>query len=530
MTAAQVDQTRRPEHLASAGTPLARLIALEAQLAERIPQPLEALELAAVIESTGVTDEIARSNYDSENVFRLAEHAFPFVADLALRRRVQEGHSAQDPHALVRPREARRALMNASLGSLLALVPLVVIVTLTHILGAAGWPAGDVFALSMGVTGAMFLTSGPLLALGRRASIYRGFGYDALGSRFLRNGGGMIVLATSIVSAVVFAGMSAAGVAAPSERQIFCLALAAAALLWAEATYLLLAGEGVWLLRSIVAAVAAGTILELLGASALTGATMAIGSTFFLFLIGIARDALTSTKGETLVLPKLSLLINEGLPYALYGFGVMIFLLGPHVIGGLGATDGLSRLRVVMTVELSLFLALLPLLVAITFVEPLLRGLWTRKRALQESSGASLSFSLGVASFHRKRIAIYVLLLNTLSILVLLGFELVVRDTHVGRSVSSLVFLLGLVAYGLLGFGQFSCLLMLSLGQPRPAAASIGAGIVVSYVVAAPLALLIDFQYVAIGFLAGAATFAFASIYSWRLVVSRADHAYATAF
>lgn len=525
MRASQEDQTGRPEHLASAGTARARVLALADQLAERTPQPLEPLELAAVIESTGVTDEIARSDYEAETVFVLAERVFPFVVDLALRRRNQ-GHSAEDPHAPVRPREARRALLSVWLGSLLALAPLALLVAVTQLLAGAGWSSGDVLALSAGVTAAMLLTSGPLFALGRRASIYRGFGYYALASRFLRNGGGVVVLATSAMSAVAFAAARAAEIAAPGEREIFCIALAAGALLWVEVTYLLLVGDGLWLGTSLVTAVAAGVAVQLLVASALTGVAVTTGFALLLLLSGVARDALA--KGDTIPLPKSSLLVNEGVPYALYGFGVMIFLLGPHALGWLGATDGVSRLRVVTSLELSLFVALVPLLLATSLLEPLLRGFWTRTRALEESGGA-VAFRLGVASFHRQRIAIYVLVLSGLSALTVFAFEVLIRGTGAGRSVSSLVFLLAVVAYGLLGFGQFSCLLMLSLGEPRLAAASIAAGIVVSYAVAAPLALL-DFRYVAIGFVAGAAAFVLTATYSWRSLLHRADHSYATAF
>jgi len=519
------DQTRRPEHLASAGTAPARVIALADQLAERIPQPLEPLELAAVIESTGVTDEVARSDYEAENVFVLAERVFPVVVDLGLRKRKQ-GPSAEDPHAPVSIREARRALVSVWLGSLPGFVPLALLVAMIQILAGAGWSPGDVLALSAGATAAMLLTSGPLLALGRRASIYRGFDYYALASRLLRNGGGMVVLATSAISAVAFAAASAAEIATPGQREIFCIALAAGALLWVAVTYLLLVGDGFWLVTSLVTAVAAGGAVQLLVASASTGVAVATALALLLFLGGVALPAIA--KGDTIPLPKSSLLINEGVPYALYGFGVMIFLLGPQALGFLGATDGMSRLRVVASLQLSLFFALVPLLVATSLLEPLLRGFWTRTRALEESGGA-LAFRLGVASFHRQRIAVYVLVLSALSALTVFTFEVFIRGTGAGRSVSSLVFLLGVVAYGFLGFGQFSCLLMLSLGQPRLAAASIAAGIVVSYAVAAPLALL-DFRYVAIGFAAGAAAFALTSIYSWRSLVNRADHSYATAF
>lgn len=520
----KAQQSVRTAPAPGSDTHAARLVALADDLSARIPQPLDRLELAAVIESDGVTDEVARADYQAETVFTLAEQVFPLVLERTIAAR--RPGAAHDPHARAREREGRRALVSGALSTLLALMPLVLLVAVTEILAHARWTSGKVLALSFGVTTAMLLTSGPLLAISRRTCMYRGFGYHAMASRYLRNGASALALVTSCASAAGFAAASLTGLATSAERQVFCIALAASGLLWIQATYLLLAEDAAWLAGTIGAAVAAGGGAELLISSPPTAVAVATGVALLLLLCGIARRA--RPKGDTIPFPRLSLLAAEGVPYAAYGFGVMIFLLGPHVLGWLGTTDGLSRLHALTGLELSLLFALVPLLLANTLLEPLLRGFWSHTRALQEGGDAA-AFRLGVASFHRRRIAVYAAALAALVVLAATAFSVLVYVTSGGRSLSNLVFLLGLVGYCLLGYGQFSCLVMLSLGQPRLAARSIGCGIVVSYGVAAPLAL-VDFRYVAIGLACGAATFALASTYAWRSLIRRADHCYAAAF
>lgn len=178
--------------------------ALVDEVAKRVPQPLDAFEIAAVIESTGITDSVAREDYGTEDVFELAECIFPLVLRVNVSRG-HVGHKPDDPHIAYREAEAG-AIVEATGRGLLALAPLALLLVAMQSLAAAGWTAASLLALSFGVTAAMLLTSGPILAIGHRTAIYLGFRYRAPATRFLVLGSLATLCACAVAAAALLGG------------------------------------------------------------------------------------------------------------------------------------------------------------------------------------------------------------------------------------------------------------------------------------------------------------------------------------
>ena len=117
---------------------------LTAELAARVPQPVDSLELAAVLESLGITDyQGSLARYGARNTFELGR---------ARIRRI-DGRPAAAPHPRLAPRAAgpgpgqiARASGRGSFGDsprgLLALLPLLLLLGTIRVFANAGWDGG----------------------------------------------------------------------------------------------------------------------------------------------------------------------------------------------------------------------------------------------------------------------------------------------------------------------------------------------------------------------------------------------------
>ncbi|HXH96692.1 MAG TPA: hypothetical protein VNH40_05715, partial [Gaiellaceae bacterium] len=201
---------------------------LALDLAQRVPQPLDVYEIAAVIEASGITDDVARSDYGVGDVFALAERIFPLVKRTAVR--WLELSPSEEPRCAIETRQM--AVLEASGRGLLALVPLASLMAMLQGLAYVGWGMPSLLALSLGVSSAMLLTGGPIFAVGRRAAVYRGFGHWGYARRFCSVAFGVTFLACVLLDAAAVGAAAAAGAFTAGERAVFGVALAAAALVW----------------------------------------------------------------------------------------------------------------------------------------------------------------------------------------------------------------------------------------------------------------------------------------------------------
>ena len=181
----------------------------------------------------------------------------------------------------------------------------------------------------------------------------------------------------------------------------------------------------------------------------------------------------------------------------------------------------------VTTLELSLLIALVPIVLATGVSERVLRSFWEVARTLRGETAAD-GFRRGVRSYVLKGLARYAIVLGGLSLATALVYEALVLSGP-SSTASQLVFLAGLAAFLLLGLGQFGCLFLLGLSLPGAPSRRLSPGCSCWERSGVPLAL-IDFRLAAVGFAVAAAAFAAAAIAACLTVLAEIPRRYSTAF
>ncbi len=488
---------------------------LAGEVRRRVPQPIDRLEIAAVIESMGVTDSVAREDYAADDCFELADLVFELVRATEL---PPGGYGIDEPHLASRP-----GVHDTAARGVMAIAPLVLLLGAFHVLATVGWTTGTILALSFGVTTAMILTSGPSMAIGRRTSIYLGFEDDASARRFATAWSLGALAACVGVAAGVLAVTTALDLADGRERAIFAGALVLYAALWLLSAGLILAGAAAHVVGVLILALGVA-----LGVGVPVGwpAGVAAGyATAAALLAVVWRRVYRPGTSRALRLPwQLALL--EAAPYAAFGTAFSVFLLVPHIIGWFGTGNG-GFLERVSAFELSLLIALPPLLLTVVATERFLGTFWAFAIDLGRSSGPD-EFGRGVSAYLERGVHVITVVLGSLSLATLVVVYAVGEGGGL-TGTSGLVFASGLVAFFFVGIGQFVCIFLLGLALPGHGLAPVVAGIAVSLGLGIPLAL-VDYRLAAVAFVAGALTFAAASIVVCRGVLEDASHRYTAAF
>jgi hypothetical protein len=486
----------------------------------RVPQPVESLEIAAVLESMGVTDAVAYEDYGAENTFELAERIFGDV-------RARDEHDAAI--ASVHRRTRRRlnlvtpGRIDTSARNLVSLTPLAMLIAATQALAGAGWSGGSILAVSLGVTTAMLLTMGPMAAISRRTSILISFGYRASAHRFLTMSSFATLLGCLIIGGLAAEAVSRRWQLGDGELSIFALSLAGFALFWLLAMGLVTLGEPAPVALSLIAGLGLGIVAGVqLGGEA--GVAIGYGATVVL-LVGAWAYAAPREIERRVRLPA-GVGIVEAIPYVCVGTAVAVLIAVPHPLGWFGGGTETTFDRL-LTFELSLLLALLPLLLAAGFGDRILRTFWTFAEALREENSVD-GFRRCVTGYVLRGLASYILVLGALSFLTVLAVELAMREGRLD-DVSRLVFWCGLGGFLLLGVGQYCSTFMLGLSLPRQALGPLLVGLAVLAVLGIPLSER-DFELAAVAFVGAAGAFAVAATIACIDVLIEVPRRYSTAF
>ncbi len=512
---------------------------LTAELAARVPQPVDSLELAAVLESLGITDTRAAARYGARNTFELAERAYAeLMADRP--RRPASSAAAEVPdqdRARQRPR-----LVGDSPRGLFALLPLLLLLGTIRVFANAGWDGGRILALSLGMTLGMVGANAVVHAVSRRTAIYLGSGYRSLAQRLMLRtmlSGAVSLTALGIVAYIT---LTAVGAFAADERLIFSAALVSFTAVWLVAASLSLARATGWvsvgLAAGLLAALAAaesvlGTAGLRLVAAAGLGVVVAIA-----VMIG-AQLRIYGSGGEAAKLPSRSHLLVESGAYFAYGAGVMFLLLEPHLLAWFGAdAGGLGRLQKIAAVEVAFTLAIPPVILATVMAERTLQRFWLYAKEQQRDVAARdrLRFGSELRAFYTRDAGLYLAAGGVLAVLMLVAVEFALRSGRLAEWVAlpspgatEFIFVAALVSFWLVGWAQFNCMFVLNLARPEQALRPVLAGMAVATLTGIPLAFA-GFEYSALAFVAGSATFALWSLRTCRRVLADADHHYAAAF
>jgi hypothetical protein len=308
-----------------------------------------------------------------------------------------------------------------------------------------------------------------------------------------------------------------------AERSIFTWSVAAFALLW-----LLAMGLVVLRAPAVVAVVFAGGlgVGMILGdlVSGAAGVTAGYGTT--VALLAVFWALMHPRKIERRIRQPAAVGLLEAVPYVTVGTAMALLIALPHLLGWYGGGQG-STFDQLLTFELSLLLALLPLLVATSFGDWILRSFWAFAEILRDDHSMD-GFRRGATLYIVRGLGIYALVLGGLSIATAAGVELAMRSGRLDE-VSQLVFWCGLGGFLLLGLGQYCSTFMLGLSLPRHVLAALLVGLVVLVVLGLPLAER-DFELAAVAFVAAAGAFAAASAVACFDVLRDVPRRYSTAF
>lgn len=507
------------------------------------PTPTHILQIAAVLESGGLTDALAQKRYGYPNVFALAE-----VVASQLPRSVPE---APEAHPLRRGRYA--ALNDYARGplSLLPMVLLSLIITLYQDYGR--WTTTQVLTLSLSMMGSLLATSGFVQAASRKSSSYLSQGYAKTAGRVLRN---------SVAAALIFvlvAGVGAVGAAllfralSPADGILMLVAYLSLSCLWLMALGLGLfnrmpwfgAGLGVGLgvsYAGLQGLTRLGWARETVMLSAvMLGLCSAIGVMLWALRRSLAQEIAASPVGaHDVVLAPLAQILFNLASYFVYGVCYVLLILAGHTFGWLGCLPpGVTRTEALTATELGLTLALGGFILTSGVAEHTMRRFWEvvqvyqRRIPLQRPS----AFSAKMREFYRHERRRYGGALAGSSAALFAGvFGLATALRQTGwtalpwNDATTMVLGLGLLGYGALALGLFDCMFMITLGRPGWAIRCLGLAALMTLVGCVGLGRGLSYQYGAAGILIGGVTFVGTAHRRFLQLLAHLDYFYYASF
>ncbi len=517
------------------------LATLAREIMRRVAQPVDSLEIAALLESMGLTDEVATRRYGARDTFDLAEAVLDRLKATGLPSKSKE----REP----KPQQPRSQALIDYVRGPLALVPVVVLLlTITAYRELGRWGQNQILALTLGMTCSMLFTNGFIQAASRRGAIYLSRSNPGAANRFLRVtmtiAGACIVVLTVLV--VLFT--TRLGLFTPEEGFIFGLALVGLSAIWLMVAVLGLVQAPGWLGAGLAAGLVAGLVVDRavelfsgphLAAGTVVGFAVAMG----LMLRAVHRAFAAPGAGYRpgrVSLPPVAYMVHEAAPYFAYGSLYMVFILLPHVLGWMGAlAAGDERMWAVNSLEVGLTLSLAPIILSGGVAEHAARLFWGRALAGQAATPGDDPGRFGrlLTEFYWQQLRRYLIVLASTSIAAYAALRVALSTGLLASwlRLSSLgamqfVFQASLVAYFLLGWGLFNCMFSVTLARPELALRAVKVGMVVTVITGLPLALGVNYSYAAIAFIAGALAFVVASSWTINQVFKAADYYYFSSF
>lgn len=503
-------------------------------------QPLDYLEVAAMLESRGITDDFALQQYGAPDTFELAKAVLAAI-------RAEPPAIVQAEIPIVPAQSFKQALINYLQGPISFLPGFIVLLTIQAYSFGSQWAGGQVMALSLGMGAGLLMTNGFLQAVMRRASICLSLGNARAASKFLiRSLGlaGVIVLAVALLAFLVTTWTGAISL---EERLIFCLAFVALSAIWLVGGPLALVQAQVWLGIGLGVGLVTGFVLDRLTAlfsdlhlvfGTIAGLVVTLG-----LIIWVERRAFAA-KGQTgkdtrILLPSPAYLLYEAIPYFTYGILYAIFITAPHFLGWFGKLgENQSRQWAITSLEVGLTLAMPPLVLVGGIIERALRIFWSVAAVAQKTTpGLQVEqFSKTLLDFYRQQWRRYEIGLAGVSLAFAIPLWAVLNSGLLegllgSNPATAIIFLLtGLIIFFLLGQGLFNCVFCITLARPAFAVRAVFSAMTVMFVVGIPLSLWVDFSYCLVAFIAGAFTFVTVSSRLTQRLLASADYYYFSSF
>jgi glycosyltransferase involved in cell wall biosynthesis len=515
------------------------ILQLAAEVAQRGAQPVDGLEVTAILESIGITDDVAVQRYGAPNVFVLGEEVFRVIRSKALALRLRES-----PNAV---RVSRKDMVLDYLKGPLGLAPpLLLLLAIAAVSTWGGWTQQQTLMLSAGLTASLMVTNGLVQGIGRRTALYLGMLKPRMASRYLFASTSVVTTATCGLILVAAYALRQFNLMTDDDLRIFVLSFMGLTVVWMAAGGLSLLQRPYWL--SI--AVAAGLLCGATANAALmpyTGWHLAIGATFgYIATLAVIVLALRhgfavlgarpSSQKNITSLPPLPYLIGEAMPYFSYGFAYMILIFLPHLFGWLGhVPEGQTRAAAMTNIEVGLTLSMPPLILAYGAAEHALRLFWRRVTTMQATTSATNvdGFGASLVDFVAKQRRIYMLILTIFTLLAHGVFRYSLTTGWINHWLRPsdpdqllFIFSLSLVAYWLLGLGLFNSMFAVTLGKPQVAFRAVLWGCLVLAITGVMLSSL-SFTLAAFAFVLAALAFAAISWEETNQVLWTADYSFA---
>ncbi len=510
-------------------------------------QPINMLHIAALLETAGVTDTTARQRYGYPDVFALAEN-------LADRMRTMPTHPPVQPIEPDIPRENwKTTLIDYGRGpmGLLPLILLTVLINLYQNFG--GWDSSQVLTLSISTIGSLLVTSGFVQIAARKGSSYLSQGYVRAGGRIIVQIIGLC-LAVVLVSALILTlSLRSAVWFDQNDHGLLLTAYITLSCLWMFSAVLAILNLMHWFVIALGAGVVATyTSIELLLRAHLPAPTVMLVATVVglltmagLMVVVISRTLRQRTTASPVgdhrvVFAPLPHMIVNLVPYFVYGITYIVCVLAGHVGGWIGKlSTGMARMQGITQSELALTLALTGYILGVGVAERTMRRFWQRvnvyqKLVLAESPG---DFGTTLRDFiHKERTQFtWALSLCSAAVLVTVIGAVNASTNHIMLGLSwdgttILIFVSGLVGYGLLALGVFDSMFLITLSRPLYALKALGISTVVTLLVSITAGLLISYAYGTFGIIVGSAIFLWLTRRALVDITKHADYYYYASF
>lgn len=497
--------------------------------------PVDSLEVAALLESMGITDQIASARYGAPDVFDLAEAVLERMR--AKPGRQAYGEETKPPRAWLQPmREMARGP--------LALLQFGLLLSIIFACAKFGrWKSDQVFSLGLGMSTSILLGSILTQAVSRRPSIYLGLGDRASARAALRVG--TVAAAVVMIMVASLLGGALSRLFTPPDLLTSLAGYAAFSALWIAAAAAIIGRSSEWLVLALAAGLGVGILVQralgspgwYLGGEAAAGFAAAVA----VVLVGgwWSMGGWAGQGGDRAVLPSRGYMLQEAVPYLAYGLLYVAFFVTPHILSWVGAVPPReSRRAAIETVEHGLTLGLPPLLIATGLAEQAVGAFWRQASAAQRATAGSLPGHFGetvLRKLYVPQLCRHLLVLGTVST----ATWFLVENRAAGSLTpwllppsgpeERLLFAGGLLAYGLLGWALFNCTYTLSLARPQLALRDLLPAVAIAVAVGVPLSLAVGFGYAVIAFAAGcSALVVTSSRTTWKLLRSADYHYFAS--
>jgi hypothetical protein len=508
------------------------LLPLAARVAPRV-WPEANLELAAVLESEGITDAVAQK-YGASDVFELAERLL--VESTPAPRRVGSSEPEQTVQSWYQ--RLRSSLRSPAMLLIMALmlIQLRVYDSALQIAGAPHWTT------IVGLICGTLIAGGAMQSLGWRVSMALSQGTRRAVLSILMLGmvfglGLALAVAIILVGVGVWLKVSVAGLVGLG---VSCVAL----------TLLLLLSGSLTLIRRTPLAV--GALVVAFGATSIVDyvwpmagdhlLAVVLGYTLAVLLLGGVlvrefRKLISRTKQSAVAhLPPPGQLLYGAIPYLCYGILSVLYIVVGQVGGWSGSLgDGWTRQQALASLNNVHLFGLATLVLSQGLSRYAMRSFWDVMRSAQGQITAGDQETIGalIRQFllrHQRR-----LLLVQLSIAIILAiaalwcWQFFSLEVSFGPLMPSMLWI-SLVGYSLLAWGLFSCSFLVMLSQPWLAVRALAIAVAIQFVGGMVLQMIWGLEASVAGMIIGGCCLVGVTQWTLSRMLRRSDYALYQAF